>query len=85
MVMKLMGIINVNFALFNIMPLPPLDGSRILMALLPGRWVYELLRLERYMFILIILLFVIGPLGSVLGGVSQRILYGMQYFIVLFL
>ncbi len=85
MVMKLMGIINVNFALFNIMPLPPLDGSRILMALLPGRWVYELLRLERYMFILIILLFVIGPLGSVLGAVSQMILYGMQYFIVLFL
>lgn len=84
-VMRLISVININFALFNIMPLPPLDGSRILMAILPGRWVYELLRLERYMLIVIILLFVIGPLGNVLIRCSDMIRYGMYYSILLFL
>ncbi len=51
-------------------PLPPLDGSRVLMAFLPGRWAYELMRLERYTFIILILLIMVGPFARLLGAVS---------------
>jgi Zn-dependent protease len=58
---------NVNFLLaaFNMIPLPPLDGSRILIALLPPFWRPVLAPLERYG-ILILFLFIF--MGSYLGG-----------------
>jgi Zn-dependent protease len=40
--------INLSLMLFNLIPVPPLDGSRILAWLLPRRLTYELDRLERY-------------------------------------
>ena len=38
LVFTLIIIYNINFAIFNLLPLPPLDGGRILMMLLPSRW-----------------------------------------------
>lgn len=83
-VMDYLVIININFALFNILPLPPLDGSRVLMTLLPGRWAYEIMRLERYTFIILIALFVIGPFGKLLAMVSLKIRWLMVHFMALF-
>ena len=42
------GLINLVLALFNLVPVPPLDGSRILMALLPTRLHPQIWRLDRY-------------------------------------
>ena len=83
-VMDYLVIININFALFNILPLPPLDGSRVLMTLLPGRWAYEIMRLERYTFIILIALFVIGPFGKLLAMASLKIRWLMVHFMALF-
>lgn len=83
-VMDYLVIININFALFNILPLPPLDGSRVLMTLLPGRWAYEIMRLERYTFIILIALFVIGPFGKLLAMASWKIRWLMVHFMALF-
>lgn len=83
-VMDYLVIININFALFNILPLPPLDGSRVLMTVLPGRWAYEIMRLERYTFIILIALFVIGPFGKLLAMASWKIRWLMVYFMALF-
>jgi len=83
-VMDYLVIININFALFNILPLPPLDGSRVLMTLLPGRWAYEIMRLERYTFIILIALFVIGPFGKLLALASLKIRWLMVHFMALF-
>ena len=47
---------NIGLMIFNLIPIPPLDGSKILGAVLPGRWYYHLLRFERYGFIILILL-----------------------------
>lgn len=51
--------LNIGMALFNLIPLMPLDGSRLLSVLLPSRWFNFLARYELYGLILIILLLVL--------------------------
>ncbi len=67
MVMAYKGVqINVILALFNLIPIPPLDGSHILSILLPpeGRRLYHYL--EPVGFILILILFYTGVMGAIL-------------------
>ena len=68
--------VNFGLAAFNMIPLPPLDGSRILLALLPPFWRPVLAPLERYgIMVLLLLLLVGGSLGaSVISSVSQPVI-----------
>lgn len=58
--------INIVLAVFNLLPVPPLDGSKILAGLLPGRqaWLYTL---ESYGTIILLFLLFTGVIGRVLG------------------
>lgn len=57
--------INLVLGILNLIPIPPLDGSRILTGLLPNNIAISYLRLERYGFIVILLLAVTGVLGKI--------------------
>ena len=55
--------INLILAFFNLIPIPPLDGSRILTGLLPEKYTYKLSRIEPFGFIILIILLVSGVLN----------------------
>jgi len=61
-----MARINIILAAFNLIPIPPLDGSKILMGFLPGRLQYLLSRLEPYGFFIVIGLLYFGVLNPVI-------------------
>lgn len=54
--------INIMLGIFNLVPIPPLDGSKIMMALLPPGLAVSYARFERYGFILLLILFYTGIL-----------------------
>lgn len=66
--------LNVGLGIFNLIPFPPLDGSKILAYFLPNRWYYRLMEYERYaMPVLMILLFV-GLLDIPLGFLQNKVI-----------
>jgi len=69
MLMSSAGIqINLVLALINLLPIPPLDGSRILTALLPKKWAWYYSRVEQYGFFILLFLLMSGALSSILGS-----------------
>lgn len=61
--------VNVILALFNLIPIPPLDGSRMIRAFLPKPIRLGWDQIERYSFIFILLLFLpFSPLSRIAGG-----------------
>ncbi len=68
-------LLNIGLVAFNLIPLPPLDGLKILTGFLPDFWGYTLARIEQYGFVILFLLFFVAP-GVILGisGPVQRLL-----------
>ena len=76
LVLSMIVIYNINFAIFNLLPLPTLDGSRILMCFLPSEWNYRLASLERYSFIILIAL-MMTPVFSYILIPLQRLVFSV--------
>jgi Zn-dependent protease len=64
-----MCVVSVQFncllALFNLIPIPPLDGGRIAVGLLPPRASMALASVERYGTLIVLLLLMFGPAGVI--------------------
>ncbi len=77
-VMAVAGIqINIVLMVLNLLPLPPLDGGRVAVSLLPYPWSSKLAGLERYGFFILIFLLATGLLGAILSPlirISQNII-----------
>ena len=58
---------NLCFMVFNLIPIPPLDGSKVLGIFLPDRTYYKMLQYERYSMILIMILSLTGMFNSIIG------------------
>ena len=79
--------INVSLAIFNLIPIPPLDGSRIANLLIPSKYYFKIMQYERYiMYALLILLFLNvldGPLYAVsdfvFGGLNEIASFPLKF------
>ena len=76
---------NIIIMVLNLVPLPPLDGGRILVSLLPRRVAWRVARIEPYGFLILILLLFTGVLGTMLWpaiGVLMALVAGLFGFSV---
>ena len=60
--------INILLAVFNLLPIPPLDGSRILYHVIPDYWAYKLTQFEAYGFVVIFFLAYFGLLFPIINS-----------------
>lgn len=78
-------LINIGLALFNLLPMGPLDGAGILRGMLPWRWLPKFDRVQPWMGGLLIVLALTGVLGIVIGPVFGLILTGIEMVAHVFL
>ena len=67
--------LSVALAVFNFIPIPPLDGSKVVFALLPDRDYYKLMRYEKYGMIALMVIFVAGTFSTSFYNMLSRPLY----------
>ena len=70
---------NATLAVFNMMPVPPLDGSRLAFVLLPDKYYFGMMKYERYIMIGFILLMAIGWLSPLIGWLSNGLISLLIY------
>ena len=73
-------ILSAGLTVFNLFPVPPLDGSKVLFAFLPERGYYTLMRYERYGMIVLMVLLLSGVLDTPLGVLRSGLLDFLSRF-----
>ncbi len=76
------ALINIVLGTFNLIPIPPLDGSKIVASMAPDEWMYKILEWERYGFILVLVFLYMGLLDRILLPVIIFFsnLFGLRLF-----
>lgn len=68
--------INISLAVFNFLPIPPLDGSKILSLIIPSKYYFKYLQYERYIILAVFALIVFGILDTPLR-IASDFVYGL--------
>ena len=71
------AILSIGLGLFNLVPIPPLDGSKVLFALLPRKAYYTLMRYERYGMAVLLLLVSLDVGSGALSAAISRVFWWM--------
>lgn len=73
-----MGVImNVVLTIFNLIPVPPFDGSRIFYAFLPPKWYFGIMKYEQIIMLVFIFLFFLGFLSGPLADIENWLINGL--------
>lgn len=75
------SVLSVGLGLFNLVPIPPLDGSKVLAAFLPDSAYWKLMRYERFGMLLLIALSLTGVGGSLISGAISGVWYFLYQLI----
>ena len=73
-VLRYSTIMNTGLMIFNLIPIPPLDGSKVLMEFLPPKAKYSVYRYERYFGIILLLVVYLGTLTPILSTLQGYVL-----------
>lgn len=73
--------LNIGLAIFNLIPIPPLDGSKVLYMFLPPNLYFKILRYERYVYFALLALLALGVITPILSFVSG---YICDFFYLIF-
>jgi len=76
-VLALIAQISIGLGVFNMIPVPPLDGSRIFLVFLPEKYYFKIMQYEQYISIALMVLIISGALDAPLGIVGGLVYNGM--------
>jgi Zn-dependent protease len=66
----LFHLLNISYCVFNLIPLPPLDGSRIFYVFLPPKWYFKVMKYERIIMIVLMIALWVGAFSGILSTIT---------------
>ena len=66
--------ISVSLGIFNLLPIPPLDGSRLFLSFLPSKWYFKVMEYEQYIILIVFVLLLLGVLSWPISVLSSWVM-----------
>lgn len=79
LVLKMVISINISLGVFNLLPIPPFDGSRLFLSFLPSKYYFGIMRYEQIIMYVVMFLLLTGVLNIPFGAISNLIYNGLDF------